>query len=220
MNARWSGGGQSQGRAPVAATSLGYWASWTAFLSAVAYSVAQILSPPLLPVLGPPWSNLLIIAPSLVLPLALIVALNCLHERTPAQLRVWTRTGLSFAAVYLALVGFVYIIQLAVVIPARFAGADAAVGELSLSAPWIQAVDGFGYAMMSLAFLCAAGALRGRGERSARRWFLAHGALAPVVIAPLWLPPAIVVGTLWIVTAPAALWQLTRLFRTPVPEGE
>jgi hypothetical protein len=225
MTLRPSDGPEAQGRVPVPPLSdqvmtLGSWASWTAFLSAVAYSVAQILSPPLLPVLPSPWSDLLILAPSLVLPLALLVALNCLHERTAARQRVWTRTGVSFAVVYLALVGFVYIIQLAVVVPARFAGAGAAVEELSLSAPWIQAVDGLGYALMSVAFLCAAGALRGGGERSARRWFLAHGALAPVVVAPLWVPPLIVVGTLWFITAPAALWQLTRLFRPPVPAGE
>ncbi|MEX5234803.1 hypothetical protein [Kocuria arenosa] len=61
--------------------SVGPWASWTALGASGACSVAQILSPPLLPVLRPPWSDLLIFAPSLVLPLALLVALNCLHER-------------------------------------------------------------------------------------------------------------------------------------------
>lgn len=172
----------------------GSWASWAVFLSAVAYSVAQILSPPLLPVLASPWSDLLIFTPSLVLPLALVMALNCLQERPRVSCGCGPVPGVSFAVVYLALVRFVHIIQLAVVIPARFAGTQAGVAELSLSSGRIQAVDGLGYAMMSAAFLCTVGALRGRGERSARRWFLAHGLLAPVVIAPLWMPPAIVVG--------------------------
>ncbi len=101
---------------------LGLWSALTAFISAATYTLAQIISPPLLPLLKFPWNGLMIIAPSLVLALAFLVAMNCVYEYASGEKKLWSRIGLSFATLYATLVGFVYIIQLAIVIPFTLKG--------------------------------------------------------------------------------------------------
>jgi hypothetical protein len=205
---------QQAGTGSGAVTRLGFWSALVALVAAVLYSLAQIVSPPLIPLLAFPWSDVLIIAPSLVIPLALVVALHCLDARTTGERSVWSRTAVSFATMYGVLVGAVYIVQLAAVIPARIRGHGADVAVVALSAPWVQAVDALGYGLMSVAFLCAARAVSPHGPGRAARWaFLAHGLLAPFVVLPLWLPPFLAVGALWFVTGPAALFCLMRLFQ-------
>lgn len=199
---------------------VGFWSALVAFGAASLYSLAQIVSPPLIPLLAFPWSDALIIAPSIVIPLALVVALNCLHTTVSGDRATWSRTAITFATMYGVLVGAVYIVQLAAVIPARVRGEGRSVALVSLAAPWVQAVDGFGYALMSVAFFCAAWAVVPVGFGRTARWaFLAHGLLAPFVLLPLWLPPVIVLGALWFITGPFALFCLMRLFRANVPGG-
>lgn len=191
----------------------GFWSALVAFAAASLYSAAQIVSPPLIPLLSFPWSDLLIIAPSLLIPLALLVALNCLHTGVQGPEATWSRTAIGFATMYGVLVGSVYIVQLGAVLPARARGEGAEVRFVTLAQPWVQAVDALGYAMMSLAFFFAAWAVRPVGVGRTVRWaFLAHGLLAPFVVLPLWIPPLLAVGALWFVTGPLALLCLTRLF--------
>jgi hypothetical protein len=194
---------------------LGFWSSFIAFLSAAAYSISQIISPPLLPILKYPWNEILIIAPSLVLAVVFVIVMNCVHEYAANDNKIWSRIGLSFAVMYALFVGFAYIIQLATVIPATLRGEGNEVLFLALTkAHWIQAVDGLGYSLMSLATLFTYPVFAERGfDRGVRRFFLAHGLLAPFVVLPLWVPPLIVIGTLWFITGPGLLLFLTLLFR-------
>lgn len=196
--------------------SLGFWASLVAFACATAYSAAQIISPPLLPVLYFPWNEILIIAPSFVLPLAYIIALNCVDAYVPEERKIWTHMALSFGLLYTAFVCFTYIIQLATVIPFTLKGMGDQVNLFRLTTSnghWIQAVDGLGYAFMSVSALFAALAFP-KEERWLRRSLFAHGLLAPFIILPLWIPPMIVVGMLWFITGPTSLIFLARFFKT------
>jgi uncharacterized membrane protein YjjP (DUF1212 family) len=59
---------------------MGFWSSLVAFLGAATYSISQIISPPLLPILKYPWNEILIIAPSIVLAIAFVIVMNCVHE--------------------------------------------------------------------------------------------------------------------------------------------
>ena len=116
---------------------------------------------------------------------------------------------------YAIFVSFVYIIQLATVIPFTLRGEGNQVLFLTLTkAHWIQAIDGLGYSLMSLATLFTYTVFAERGfERWVRRFFIAHGLLAPFIVLPLWFPPLIVIGILWFITAPGFLLLLTLLFR-------
>jgi hypothetical protein len=196
-------------------TKMDFWASLVAFLGAVTYSISQIISPPLLPILKYPWNEILIIAPSIVLAIAFIIVMNCVHEYATEDKKIWSRIGLSFAIIYAIFVSFVYIIQLATVIPSTLRGEGNQVLFLTLTkAHWIQAVDGLGYSLMSLATLFTFPVFASKGfEAWVRKFFVAHGLLAPFIVLPLWFPPLIVIGTLWFITAPGFLLLLTLLFR-------
>jgi hypothetical protein len=194
---------------------IGFWSALLAFLGATAYSIAQIVSPPMLPILTYPVSEIAIIAPSIVIPLALVIAMNCLNFTAPEEKKIWSQIALTFAVMYAVFVSFVYIIQLGTVIPFTIKGEAEIVAVVALSkAHWIQAVDGFGYSLMSVSFLFASFVFAGTGaEAKVRKAFVAHGLLAPFIILPLWFPPAIVIGTLWFITGPLALFLLASFFK-------
>jgi uncharacterized protein YqgC (DUF456 family) len=191
----------------------GFWSALVAFVTAVLCNAAQIVSPPLIPLLAFPWSDVLIVAPSLLVPPALLLALNCLHAGVHGPEATWSRAALGFATISAVLVDLVHIVQLGAVIPARVRGEGGTVRLVALSQAWVQAVDAWGWAMMSVALLLAAWAVRPVGAGRAARWaFLAHGLLAPFVVLPLWIPPLLAVGSLRFVTGPLALFCLLRLF--------
>jgi hypothetical protein len=191
----------------------GFWSALVAFATAVLSGAAQIASPPLIRLHAFPWSDVLIVAPSLLIPPALLLALNCLHTGVRGPEATWSRAALGFATMYAVLVDAVAVVQLGAVIPARVRGEGAAVRLAALSQPWGQAVAAWGSAMMSVALLLAAFAVRPVGAGRTARWaFLAHGLLAPFVVLPLWIPPLLAVGALRFVTGPLALLCLLRLF--------
>ncbi len=137
---------------------LGFWSALVAFLGAATYTAAQIISPPLLPLLTFPWNQTLIIGPSPVLAFAFLVTMNCVSAYAPGEKKLWSRIGVSFATVYTTLAGFVYIIQLAIVIPFTVKGLGNQVMLFNItssrpSSQWIQAADALAYCSMSLATL-------------------------------------------------------------------
>lgn len=191
------------------ASRFGVWASLAAFAAAVAYGVPQLLQ--VAGLLPDPLDRILIFAPSLALAPAFVLTMAALHETAPAERRVFTLGALCLAVMYGVLVSIVYVTQLTVVIPGDLRGGSEAATLLACCAQgqFTTGLDLLGYTLMSLATLCAAGALDG----SARRWMIANGALAPFLLGQLAWPALIYVGAAWLITFPWAMAALAVRFR-------
>lgn len=191
----------------------GFFAALASLVFAIAYGVPQLLQ--VAGLLPTPLDLILIFLPSLLLAPSFVAAMAALHVQAPADAAAASLTGLAFAILYAALVGFVYVVQLGAVIPSILAGDPARTALFACCAPGapLTMADLLGYTMMSLATLCSAAALRGDGiERQARLWMILNGLLAPVLILQILWPQLIWAGALWLVTFPVAMALLMAVF--------
>lgn len=158
----------------------------------------------------------LLLTPSLLLGPSFVVAMAALHAVAPQERRVFTLSGLAFAAIYATLTGLVYFVQLTFVGP-RLAAGDTAGIELLLFTPYesfLFAIDLLGYSMMSAATLIAAfGLPRIPAARPAAWAMIANGAILPFLAFQMFVPSLIWIAALWAVTFPAACILLIRMFR-------
>jgi len=194
---------------------IGYRSSVLAFIGAIGYTIAQIFSPPLIPFFNFPWNEILIVLPSIILSISYVVAISCLHKTSSDSKKIYSQLSLTFAIMYSVIVSSVYILQLATVIPGTLKNNGELVKSLSIihSQP-IQAVDGLGYMFLGISAFFAYQIFDKNGvEGKARRYLRWHGYIAPFSIIPLWIPPVIVVSTVWFVTAPLSLFWLSRYFK-------
>lgn len=192
---------------------LGFWSALAAFLTAAGYGVAQVGQ--ILGVLVFPWDEVAIFGFSLLIPVPFVLSMLALHHSVREEGRVFTHAAVALAIMYATLVAIVYPTQLAVVIPAKLAGAAADVQALLVNqGTFMWAVDGAGYVAMGLATLFAACALPGDpSSRWLRRFLLANGLLDPLIIAIYAFPSLLLVGALWLVTAPGSMLLLAMYFR-------
>lgn len=212
--------------------SLGFWSAVLATVFSLAYVVGQIAEwLGWLGSAGGPESSstllgiVVLLTPSFFLGPAFLLLAVCVHDRAPAERRVWSHAGVAFAALYAVLVCMNYYVQLTLVAPRMAAGRTAGI-EAFLFTPFdsfLYSVDILGYSFMSVATLFLAGALRGRGlERRARGFLLANGLLLPFLALQIYFHWMIWVASLWAVTFPGATWTLALLFRRgdADPRGE
>jgi hypothetical protein len=152
---------------------------------------------------------------SMLIPVPFVLSLVALHHSVPEEKRLWTHAAIVLAAMYATLVTIVYPTQLAVVVPAKLAGAAADVQILLVSqGTFMWVIDGAGYILMGLATLFAAGAFAGDSANRWLRWFLiANGLLDPIIIAIYVFPSLLLVGSLWLVTAPGSMLLLALYFK-------
>ena len=195
------------------AEKIGYWSALVSFVAAAGYSIVQILQ--VVGVLSFPWDEIPIFAFSLCIAVPFLLTMIALHYRVPKQHRVWTHCAIALSALYAGFASFVYTTQLAVVIPARLAGAQATVATLMVVPhTFVWVVDGAGYILMGLATLFAAGALTdNHTDRWLRRFLIANALLDPLIIAIYIYPSLLYFGSLWILTAPGSLLLLVRYFK-------
>jgi len=197
---------------------LGVWSAVLCTVFSLAYVVAQLAEwAGLLGSAGGPHSRstavglAVLLTPSLLLAISFVVLAVSIHRHAEAPVRIWSHLAVVFATMYATLVGIVYYVQLAFVLP-RLARGDARGIELLIFEPFdsfLYAVDVFGYSLMSLATLFAAGVFRARGiERWIRRALVANGLLMPFLALQMYYPPLIWGGSLWAITFPAATWLL------------
>ena len=104
---------------------VGYWSVLTAFASAVAYDVVQILQ--VVGVLTFPVDEILIYGTSLCIVVPLVLEFLALHYLTAPDKRFWTHASLIFVIIYAVFVTANYVVQLATVIPAEIRGTAEAV---------------------------------------------------------------------------------------------
>jgi hypothetical protein len=203
--------------------SLGIWSATLCTVFSLAYVLAQLgewLG--LLGSAGGPHSRstsvglAVLLTPSLLLGVAFVVLTVSIHYRAATADRIWSHVAVAFATMYATLIGLVYYVQLAFVMP-RLARGEAAGIQLLIFEPFdsfLYAVDVFGYSLMSLSTLFAAVTFRAPGlERWIRRALIANGCLVPFLSLQMYYPPLIWGGSLWAITFPAASWMLAIHFR-------
>jgi len=84
---------------------MGFWSGVLAAGFSLVFSIASV--PVLLGAVGPPWDNVLTLVPSLLLAPCLLVLLVYVDAGTLEHDRLWSRLGVAFAGIYVALVSVV-----------------------------------------------------------------------------------------------------------------
>jgi hypothetical protein len=158
-----------------------------------------------------PLGLAVLLTPSLLLGICFVVLTVSIHYYAEARARIWSHVAVAFASMYATLIGIVYYVQLAFVIP-HLARGDTAGIQLLIFEPFdsfLYAVDVFGYSLMSLSMLFAAPVFSQPGlERWIRRALIANGCLIPFLALQMYYPPLIWGGSLWGLTFPTATWLL------------
>jgi hypothetical protein len=192
---------------------LGSWSALVTFAAAAGYGVVQIGQ--VVGALSFPWDETTIFGFSMLIPVPFVLSLVALHHSVPEEKRIWTHAAIVLGVMYATLVTIVYPTQLAVVVPAKLAGDAADVRMLLVSqGTFMWVIDGAGYLLMGLATLFAAGAFAGDPSNRWLRWFLiANGLLDPIIVAIYIFPSLLLVGSLWIITAPGSMILLAAYFK-------
>lgn len=200
---------------------VGYWAGLTAFASAVAYDVVQILQ--VVGVLTFPVDEILIYGTSLCIVVPLVLEFLALHHLTAPDKRFWTHASLIFVIIYAVFVTANYVVQLATVIPAEIRGTAEAVRILQQtphSLFWDY--DALGYISMGLATLFAVPAISNAGFEKWVRFSLIANALATPLISIVYFYPTystrlLFLGFTWGITAPLFMLMLALMLRKKQP---
>lgn len=188
---------------------LGFWSAIAVTVFSLAFSTTAILGS--LGALGFPWDPVLPDGASLLLGIAFVVMMVCLHHAVEEPARVWTHLGVAFAVMYAVLVSIVYFVITTVVVPRIDRGQAGLVEPFAFDdgGSFMQALDGLGYFFLCLSTLSAAFAFSGRGAtRWLRRAFLLNGVLGvpilllymPLVIS--WSRYLMPIGALWMLSVP------------------
>jgi len=205
---------------------MGFWAAVCCCAFSLAYIVAQLFEwAGLLGSSGGPESAstalgiAILLTPSLMLGPSFVVLMAALHVAAPPEGKVFSLAGLAFAAIYAALTGLVYFVQLTFVGP-RIAAGDTAGIELLLFVPYksfLFAIDLLGYSLMSLATLIGAFALPANAASRWARWaMIANGLILPFLAFQMFVPELIWFAATWAITFPAMAVLLAAMFRKAI----
>lgn len=195
----------------------GYWCGVVAAASTLAFVVAQAAQ--VVGVLQPPLDGILIYATSLCIVLPFLLEMLALHHLTEPADRFWTHAALVFTTIYAVFVIANYVVQLATVIPSDLRGAGDGIRILEQTPHSLfWDFDAIGYIAMGLATLMAIPALGDSGpERRAKRSFLAHGLVTPLIafvyFYPTFSETLLLVGAPWAITAPLFMAMLAIALR-------
>ena len=169
----------------ISATRLGFWsATLTAVLAAVFFGVGifgsssteLIQYPYVLSTIRPidygVWIPGFLIAPILV------VLIACIHFQAPANKKIFSQIGLSFALIYAGIITADYFIQLTVILPSILNNETEGLALFSMYNPHglLVALESLGYLMMNTALLVIAAVFAGRSRvERAIRWLFVIG---------------------------------------------
>ena len=196
---------------------VGWWSGLAAFASAVAYDLVQILQ--VVGVLRFPIDEILIYGTSLCIVVPFVLEILALHHLTSQDKQFWTHGALTFATIYAVFVVANYVVQLAIVIPAKLRGASEAVHILEQtphSLFWDY--DAVGYISMGLATLVAVPAVSNVGfERWVRLSLIANTLVTPLIsivyFYPTYSTKLLFLGFPWAITAPLFMLMLAIMLR-------
>ncbi len=191
---------------------VGFWSALVAFVTAIGYSVAQILQ--VVGIIGRPWDEILIYGFALFIAAPFMLALLALHYVTPEENRFWSHAAVLFAVIYTTYVSLNYVVQLTAVIP--YAAPNPVLVQTPHSLLWI--FDALGYIALGLATLFAVPLFTKQGLQRWLGWFfLANGLITPLIAFVYFYPDfsttLLLLGLPWIVTAPGSMLLLALFFR-------
>jgi hypothetical protein len=112
--------------------------------------------------------------PGILLALAFVVLMACIHYHAPLDKKIFSHIGLLFALIYAAVIITDYFIQFTVVMPSLLSGETSGLSLFTQYNPHgiFIALEGLGFSMMSVAFLFAASVfVGGKIERTIRFLF-------------------------------------------------
>lgn len=196
---------------------VGFWSGFFAFVSTVAYGVAQILQ--VIGVLHNPWSGILIFGFSLCIVIPFVLEILALHYAAPDNKKFWSHAALIFTVLYSVFVTANYVVQLATVIPMTLKGALDEVRILDQTPHSLfWDFDALGYIFMGLATLFAVPVFERQGfQKWVRGIFLANGLVTPLIsfvyFYPNFTDKLILIGLPWLITAPGSMLLLALWFR-------
>jgi hypothetical protein len=202
----------------------GFWSAFLASVFSVAYIIGQfaewfgLMGSGGGPENDSTWYGLVVLlVPSLFLGISFVVMMGSVHLQAPADRKIWSQTGLTFAIMYGTLICMNYFVQLTLVAPALYRGdvSDSVRPFLfNVFNSFTYSVDLLGYSFMSLSTLFAAFVFTGTGLEKTVRWFLiANGLIMPFIALQTFYHSFIWGGSLWAVTFPGATISLAVLFR-------
>ena len=115
--------------------------------------------------------------PGILLAPVFVVLMACIHAYAPHGKKVFSRTGLSFAVLYAAVILMDYFIQLTVVVPSLRSGETAGLSLLTQYNPHgiFITFEALGYLMMSTALLFVAPVFAGGRIELVIRWLFVVG---------------------------------------------
>lgn len=147
----------------------GFWSAVLTALFSILFVVGFILNA--MGLLPPPWEVVIPVGASLLLAPSFVVMMVAVHYAAPAEKKIWSHIGITFAVLYAALVELVYVTWLFVVEPHVLRGQTDQVALLIFTpGSFVQMVDGLGYTFMGIATLFAAPVFAGKRLEQWIRW--------------------------------------------------
>jgi heme/copper-type cytochrome/quinol oxidase subunit 4 len=188
-----------------------------AFMSAVAYDIAQILQ--VAGILRFPADEILIYGTSLCIVVPFILEMLAFHHLTTPDKQFWTHAALIFTIIYAVFVTANYVVQLATVIPAQLRGASEAIQVLEQTPhSMFWDYDAVGYVSMGLTCLLAVPAVSRFGfERWVGLSLIANALVTPLISIVYFYPrfstTLLFLGFPWAITAPLFMLMLAIMLR-------
>lgn len=108
----------------------------------------------------------------------LVVLIACIHFQAPANKKIFSQIGLSFALIYAGIITADYFIQLTVILPSILSNETEGLALFSMYNPHglLVALESLGYLMMNTALLVIAAVFAGRSRvERAIRWLFVIG---------------------------------------------
>ena len=147
----------------------------------------------------------------------LVLMLISIHQHTAERRKVWSLAGLSFGTAYAGLLGALYFVQVAVLLPALRRGNAQGLDQFAFANPHSVAwgLDHFAWALLGVALLMMAWAFE--GERVIRWLFVLNGlANISLILAFAFQIEALTLGVAflsWVVGLPVTAVLVGLMFR-------
>ena len=196
---------------------IGFWSGLVAFVSTLAYCLAQILQ--VVRVLHYPLDEILIYGSSLCIVIPFALEVLSLHYVTPDEKKFWSHAALIFTIMYAVFVSANYVVQLATVIPMKSKGSSDEIRILEQTPHSLfWDFDALGYICMGLATLIAVPAFEKHGfQKWVRISFIANAFVTPLISFVYFYPDysetVLILGYPWAITAPLSMLLLAIMFR-------
>lgn len=194
----------------------GFFTALIAFFAATGYCVVQVLQ--VLNFIRFPVADILIYSFSLCIAIPFMLSVMALHHSVPEEKKLWSHASLLLAVLYAVYASFVYVVQLATVVPKMIAKTSASITVLEMNPHSLfWSLDALTYICLGLSTLFGTFAFGMTGTaRIARSFFLANALVTPLIAFVYFYPhfstSMLWIGSSWIITAPGSMLMLALYF--------